>query len=119
MTVWFSLAAPSLLHAQTPPLNQLVPDSPVAQTPSASMADQVPDTPLPNKVLGQVPFTAKYTVKGEITDNLQHLFTFHSPYSVIAPTQARTACSRAAKRNSPTPIRCTSGRARRPGLKRM
>lgn len=55
-----------------------------AQTPSSeppkTPVTQAIDNPLPNKVRGQVPFTAKYAIAGEFTAIQQHLFAFRSPY---------------------------------------
>jgi hypothetical protein len=67
--------------AQTPPAGTAEPASPAAQTQAASPAAQNMETPLPNKVLGQVPFTAHYAFQGEATFILQHLFAFSSPYA--------------------------------------
>ncbi len=80
--------SPCTLWAQAP--------SPSSPTPGSSTAPAQPDsgaptmeTPLPSKVLGQVPPTAKYTASGEITDILQDLFDFHSPYSGTNSLRAR------------------------------
>src|SRR5579871_258599 len=56
-------------------------DQSAAQSPTDADATQSMETPLPNKVLGQVPFTAQYAIGGETTFILQHLFAFPSPYS--------------------------------------
>lgn len=57
------------LHAQTP-----------AAAPEAS-DEQIGETPLPNKVLGQAPLKVKYGATAEVTYILQSLTPFHSPYS--------------------------------------
>ena len=64
-------------------------ESLTAQTPQISTVAQTMDTPLPSKVLGQVPPTVNYAVEGEITDNLQNLFAFRSPYSGPGSLRAR------------------------------
>lgn len=55
----------SSLHAQTPPVSP----------------GETEETPLPNKVLGQTPLSAKYGANAEVTYILQNLFPFHSAYS--------------------------------------
>lgn len=87
------------LQAQTPPPVQRVPDSPTGmistavQMPPASATtgtmEETMETPSPSKVLGQVPSTAKYAIAGEMTDNVQHLFVFQSPYSGPNSLRAR------------------------------
>lgn len=68
LTLWFVMAGCTCnVQAQTPPS-----DPPVTQA---------MDDPLPNKVRGQVPFTAKYAVAGEFTAIMQHLCAFRSPYA--------------------------------------
>ena len=74
----------SSLQAQTPPPIQRVP----ASAPTETMGETM-ETPLPSKVLGQVPFTAKYMIAGEVTFNLQQLFAFPSPYSGLNSLRAR------------------------------
>src|SRR5579859_2614939 len=82
LTVWFALAAPTcVLQAQTPPSGRPAPDSTGAQMQSDPAAAQMMETPLPSKVRGQVPFTAKYAIASEITYIPQQLFAFHNPYA--------------------------------------
>ena len=61
----------------------------VAQAQAGSLAAQTTDTPLPNKVRGQAPFTAKYAIAGEITDILQRVFAFRSPFAGLNSLPSR------------------------------
>jgi high affinity Mn2+ porin len=85
LAVWLGLTTTAgAIQAQT--LSSLPSPSPDRDTSSAqvqadSAGGQTLDTPLPNKVRGQVPFTAKYAIAGEFTYILQHIFTFRSPYA--------------------------------------
>ena len=60
LVLWFGSAFPGCLFAQTPP-----PNAPT-NTPASASA-MTSETPLPDKVRGQVPFTAKYSIAGEAT----------------------------------------------------
>jgi high affinity Mn2+ porin len=77
----FLLLRSRAVTAQTPPSGSAEPASPAAQTQAGSAAVQNMETPLANKVLGQVPLTARYAFQGEATFILQHLFAFSSPYA--------------------------------------
>ncbi len=68
------------LQAQTSPANPPGANTSTTQARPAP-TDQIADTPLPSKVLGQVPPKAKYVAVGEVTYILQDLFAFRSPYS--------------------------------------
>ncbi|MCW3099639.1 MAG: porin [Chthonomonadaceae bacterium] len=77
----FLLLCSRAVTAQTPPSSTAEPASPAAQTQAGSAVAQNMETPLANKVLGQVPFVAHYAFQGEATFILQHLFAFPSRYS--------------------------------------
>lgn len=83
--VWLGLTTTaSSLQAQTAPVSPSTSpnrDAAPAQAQADTAAAQAMETPLPNKVRGQVPFTAKYAIAGEFTYILQHVFAFRSPYS--------------------------------------
>lgn len=96
LTALFSPAiAPSVLQAQAlpaPPAPGLssTQAQPTSEPPMQSAsAAQMMETPLPNKVLGQVPPAAKYAASGELTYILQDLFAFHSPYTGANSLHAR------------------------------
>ena len=90
--VWLGLTTTaSSLQAQTAPASSASPngDTAPAQAISDTAAAQAMQTPLPNKVRGQVPVTAKYAIAGEITYILQRVFAFRSPYSGPASLRSR------------------------------
>jgi len=78
--VFLLLASIRIGAAQVPASNTTASEMPTAQTSSATMAPQMMEMPLPNKVLGQMPATG-YSIAGEVTGILQRLSAFPSPYS--------------------------------------
>ena len=66
--------------AQTSAATTPAADLPAAQAQAGSAAPSM-ETPLPSKVLGQMPSSATYSIAGEVTGILQHVFAFPSPYS--------------------------------------
>jgi len=82
LAAWFGLlaldrTAQAQAASPTPPAS----NASAAPMQTNSAASQTMETPLPNKVLGQVPPAARYAFQGEVTFTLQHLFAFPSPYS--------------------------------------